>query len=231
MQATLILVRHGQSVWNAENRFTGWVDVTLTENGWREAEQASTLLADYPLDAAYTSHLQRAITTLQVILRGSRSRKKAIFIPAPGTIPAEGYRPAEHEFPVHIHVTALAERHYGDLQGLDKDEVLARHGAEQFRKWRRGFDTPPPNGESLQDTCERVIPYFSAEIEPRLRQGQTVLISAHGNSLRALTKHLENISAQDIVNLEIPTGTPIVYRLAYNDQGPARIADKKVLAL
>lgn len=213
MHATLILIRHGKSVWNAQNRFTGWIDVPLAEEGWQEAERAGRELADVPFDVAYTSHLQRAICTLQVVLRENRSGRQPIFFPAPNTVPREDYRLLEHEYPVHLHVTALAERHYGDLQGLNKDEVRRQHGEAQFRKWRRGYDTPPPNGESLKDTCERVLPYFSGEIVPHLARGETVLISAHGNSLRALTKELEDISEQDIVALEIPTGVPITYRL------------------
>ncbi|HEY0675782.1 MAG TPA: 2,3-diphosphoglycerate-dependent phosphoglycerate mutase [Immundisolibacter sp.] len=228
MTATLILIRHGRSLWNEQNRFTGWVDVPLMERGWLEAESAGQQLAHYRFDAAYSSHLQRAICTLQVVLRANRGGRTPIFIPAPGTVPRESYQPNDSEFPAYLHVTALAERHYGDLQGLNKDEVLAQYGEAQFVKWRRGYDTPPPNGESLKDTVARALPYFNAEIRPRLARGETVLISAHGNSLRALTKELEGISDQDIIKLEIPTGVPIVYRLdAAGDT--LRIVDKQVL--
>lgn len=228
MTATLILIRHGRSLWNEQNRFTGWVDVPLMERGWREAEAAGRLLADYRFDAAYTSHLQRAICTLQVVLRENRGGRSPIFMPAEGTVPREAYQPTGDEFPAFLHVVALAERHYGDLQGLNKDEVRAQYGQDQFTRWRRGYDTPPPNGESLKDTVARALPYFDAEIRPRLQRGETVLISAHGNSLRALTKELENISDADIVKLEIPTGVPIVYRL--EDTGDTlRIIDKQVL--
>lgn len=227
MQATLILIRHGKSVWNAENRFTGWIDVPLAEDGWREAERAGRQLADVAFDVAYTSHLQRAICTLEVVLRENHSDRQPIFIPAEGTVPRERYRLQEPEYPVHLHVTALAERHYGDLQGLNKDDVRRRHGEEQFHKWRRGYDTPPPNGESLKDTCERVLPYFSREIIPQLERGGTVLISAHGNSLRALTKELEGISDEEITGLEIPTGVPISYRLEAAG-GRLKILDKRV---
>lgn len=228
MIATLILIRHGRSLWNEQNRFTGWVDVPLMERGWLEAEAAGRQLADYRFDAAYSSHLQRAICTLQVVLRANRGGRTPIFIPAPDTVPRESYQPNDNEFPAYLHVTALAERHYGDLQGLNKDEVLAQYGEAQFVQWRRGYDTPPPNGESLKDTVARALPYFNAQIRPRLARGQTVLISAHGNSLRALTKELEGISDQDIIKLEIPTGVPIVYRL--DAAGDAlRIVDKQVL--
>ena len=228
MTATLILIRHGRSLWNEQNRFTGWVDVPLMERGWQEAQAAGQALAGYRFDAAYTSHLQRAICTMQVVLRANRGGRTPIFIPAEGTVPRESYRPNDSEFPAYLHVTALAERHYGDLQGLNKDEVLAQYGEEQFVKWRRGYDTPPPNGESLKDTVARALPYFDAEIRPRLARGQTVLISAHGNSLRALTKELEGISDQDIIKLEIPTGVPIVYRLDVDGER-LRIVDKQVL--
>lgn len=228
MTATLILIRHGRSLWNEQNRFTGWVDVPLMERGWQEAEAAGRALADYRFDAAYTSHLQRAICTMEVVLRANRGGRTPIFIPAPDTVPRESYQPNDSEFPAYLHVTALAERHYGDLQGLNKDEVLAQYGEEQFVKWRRGYDTPPPNGESLKDTVARALPYFDAEIRPRLARGQTVLISAHGNSLRALTKELEGISDQDIIKLEIPTGVPIVYRLDADGER-LRIVDKQVL--
>ena len=228
MTATLILIRHGRSLWNEQNRFTGWVDVPLMERGWQEAEAAGRALADYRFDAAYTSHLQRAICTMQVVLRANRGGRTPIFIPAPDTVPRESYQPNDSEFPAYLHVTALAERHYGDLQGLNKDEVLAQYGEEQFVKWRRGYDTPPPNGESLKDTVARALPYFDAEIRPRLARGQTVLISAHGNSLRALTKELEGISDQDIIKLEIPTGVPIVYRLDVDGER-LRIVDKQGL--
>jgi len=230
MTATLVLIRHGQSVWNAENRFTGWVDVPLAEKGWQEAEKAGRYLAETHFDVAFTSHLQRAICTLQMVLRFNTASETAIFLPADGTVPQEKYLPGNNELPVHIHHTELAERHYGDLQGLNKDEVLAEHGEVQFKTWRRGFDTPPPNGESLKDTCDRVVPFFESAIEPLLRDNQSVLIAAHGNSLRALTKHLENISDEEIVKVEIPTGTPIIYQLSSTGSG-WKIDGKEIINL
>lgn len=148
MTATLILIRHGRSLWNDQNRFTGWVDVPLMERGWQEAETAGGLLADYRFDAAYASHLQRAICTLQVVLRANRGGRTPIFIPAEGTVPRESYRPNADEFPAFLHVVPLAERHYGDLQGLNKDEVLAQYGEAQFVKWRRGYDTRRPTARA-----------------------------------------------------------------------------------
>ncbi|MEL0082919.1 MAG: 2,3-diphosphoglycerate-dependent phosphoglycerate mutase [Gammaproteobacteria bacterium] len=230
MSAKLVLIRHGQSVWNAENRFTGWVDVPLAERGWQEAESAGRKLAGIKFDVAFTSHLQRAICTLQTVLRFNSASQTAIFMPADGTVPQENYQPADNEMQVHIHHTELAERHYGDLQGLNKDEVLAEHGPEQFKKWRRGFDTPPPNGESLKNTCDRVVPFFEQRIEPLLREGRSILIAAHGNSLRALTKHLEGISDDEIVKVEIPTGTPIIYQLSAHAEG-WKIDGKEVINL
>lgn len=229
MTATLILIRHGQSVWNAENRFTGWVDVPLNETGWAEAERAGRHLQDAVIDAAFTSHLQRAITTLQVVLRHNRSGRKPIFVQPVDCLPQQDYALREDEFPVHLNIVALAERHYGELQGLNKDETRARHGEEQVHLWRRSFDVPPPGGESLKDTIERVRPYFEGEIKPRLTQGQTILIAAHGNSLRALTKDLEGIADEDIPGLEIPTGVPITYRLRPDAaSGGFEILDKHI---
>lgn len=230
MAGTLILVRHGRSLWNSVNRFTGWIDVPLDAQGWNEAERAGELLADYRFDAAYTSHLQRALVTLHLILHKNRAEKTPIFIPADGTVPRQEYPLKENEFPVAVYVVALAERHYGALQGKNKQEIEAEVGAEQFKKWRRGYDTPPPNGESLKDTLERAVPYFRTEIEPRLARNETVLIAAHGNSLRAVTKYLENIADDVITGLEIPTGTPIIYTIEMQHEKP-QIIEKKVLEL
>ncbi len=224
----LILVRHGQSAWNLENRFTGWWDVDLTEQGVAEARAAGRLLADKRLliDTAFTSVQTRAIRTLGLILSGMDS----LWVPV-----VKDWR--------------FNERHYGGLTGLDKAETAARHGEEQVRIWRRSFDVPPPPmeagsrfdvaqdrryagidvplAESLKDTIARVLPAYTALVEPELAAGKTVLIAAHGNSLRALIKHLSGISDADIVDLEIPTGRPILYRMdgvkalsrAYVDEG------------
>jgi 2,3-bisphosphoglycerate-dependent phosphoglycerate mutase len=209
---TLILVRHGQSQWNLENRFTGWWDVDLTDKGIVEAIAAGRLLADKGLlpDVAFTSVQLRAIKTLHLALEACGR----LWIPE-----TKDWR--------------LNERHYGGLTGLNKAETAERHGEEQVRLWRRSFDVPPPElepgsafdlaqdpryagiaiprTESLKLTIERVLPYWESAIRPVLASGKTVLISAHGNSLRALVKHLSNISDADITGLEIPTGEPIVY--------------------
>jgi 2,3-bisphosphoglycerate-dependent phosphoglycerate mutase len=209
---TLILVRHGQSQWNLENRFTGWWDVDLTDKGVTEAIAAGELLAEHGLlpTRAYTSVQVRAIKTLHLALEAC----ERLWIP-------------------EVKDWRLNERHYGGLTGLNKAETAEKHGDEQVHIWRRSFDTPPPeleadsefdlgkdaryagiaipHTESLKLTIERVLPYWQSEILPVLASGETVIISAHGNSLRALVKHLSNISDEEITGLEIPTGEPIVY--------------------
>jgi 2,3-bisphosphoglycerate-dependent phosphoglycerate mutase len=211
---TLVLLRHGQSQWNLENRFTGWWDVDLSEQGATEARAAGILLKDrgVDLDRCFTSVLTRAILTLHLVL-GEMDR---LWLPV-----AKDWR--------------LNERHYGGLTGLNKQEMIDQVGPEQVQIWRRSFDTPPPPMEpgseydvagdrryagvnvpaceSLKDTIARALPYYEAEIAPALRAGERVLVSAHGNSLRALEKHLSNIGDDAIMALEIPTGEPIVYEL------------------
>ncbi len=187
---TLVLVRHGQSQWNLENRFTGWVDIPLTAEGEREARRAGELLRDYHFDQAFTSALSRAQETLRIILE------------VIGQPDLHTERDA-----------ALNERHYGDLQGLNKDETAARFGKEQVHIWRRSYDVPPPGGESLKDTAARTIPYYQTHIAPRVQAGETILVVAHGNSLRSLVMTLEQISEQAIPELNIPTGVPLRYRL------------------
>ncbi|WP_293874950.1 MULTISPECIES: 2,3-diphosphoglycerate-dependent phosphoglycerate mutase [unclassified Sphingomonas] len=210
----LVLIRHGQSSWNLENRFTGWWDVDVTEKGAAEARAAGELMAAKGLDfdMTFTSLQTRAIKTLNLALE------------AMGRL----WLPTEKDW-------RLNERHYGGLTGLDKAETTAKHGDEQVHIWRRSFDIPPPvleagsaydlsqdrryagiaipATESLKDTIDRVLPYYEERIAPLLREGQRVLISAHGNSLRALVKHLSNIPDDQITGLEIPTGQPIVYEL------------------
>jgi 2,3-bisphosphoglycerate-dependent phosphoglycerate mutase len=214
---TLILIRHGQSAWNLENRFTGWWDVDVTEKGAAEARAAGELMAAKGLDfdMTFTSLQTRAIKTLNRALE------------AMGRL----WLPVEKDW-------RLNERHYGGLTGLDKAETAARHGDEQVHIWRRSFDVPPPplepgsaydlsqdrryagiaipQAESLKDTIARVLPYWDTRIAPALKDGQRILISAHGNSLRALVKHLSGISDDEITGLEIPTGQPIVYELDVN---------------
>jgi 2,3-bisphosphoglycerate-dependent phosphoglycerate mutase len=186
--AVLTLIRHGQSIYNLENLFTGNVDVALTSLGKEEAKQAGIKLKNYEYSIAYTSVLKRAEESLRIILEVIHQT----------TIPI-------------IADKALNERRYGRLQGQNKDEVSKKYSSEQLEIWRRSYDIRPPDGESLADTYDRVVPYYRKEIEPKLRTGQNVLIVAHGNSLRALVMHLEGISKTEIVSFEIPTGLPRHY--------------------
>ena len=186
----LVLVRHGQSEWNAKNLFTGWKDPGLTDQGVAEARNAGRLILEQNIrfDLMYTSMLSRAQKTGDIIL-GALNHK---------------------EVPI-VKNEALNERDYGSLAGLNKDDARKQWGEEQVHIWRRSFDTPPPDGESLKDTADRVLPYFEAEIMPKVISGSSILIAAHGNSLRALIMKLDSISSEDIVKLEIPTGAPIQY--------------------
>lgn len=187
--ARLVLIRHGQSLWNLENRFTGWTDVPLTDTGRTEARRSAGLLRDFHFDIAYTSTLCRAQETLTIVL-------------------------AElGQAPPVIRDPALNERHYGDLQGLDKAEVAKRFGADQVQRWRRSYDVAPPGGESLEATARRTIPFFDRAIGGDLRQGKTVLVVAHGNSLRSIIMKLDALSPQKVVDLELETGVPIAYEL------------------
>jgi 2,3-bisphosphoglycerate-dependent phosphoglycerate mutase len=186
--STLIIVRHGQSTWNLENRFTGEVDVDLTPLGVTEAIKAGQQIKPYLIDAAYTSALKRAIESLDLILR----EMNATNIPV-------------------MRTAALNERNYGDLQGLNKVETEKKYGPQQVLIWRRSFDVAPPHGESLKNTYDRVVPYYKKEMEPRLTAGKNLLIVAHGNSLRALMMYLEKISPEEIANLNLATGVPRLY--------------------
>jgi 2,3-bisphosphoglycerate-dependent phosphoglycerate mutase len=205
MSRILVLVRHGQSEWNLLNLFTGWKDPDLTAQGVKEATAAGTRLKalGYKYDIAYTSALTRAQHTLRLIL-------------------GEVGQPDLET----IRDQALNERDYGELTGLNKDDARAKWGEEQVHIWRRSFDVPPPGGESLKNTAERTLPYFNAEILPRVLKGENVLVAAHGNSLRSIIMDLEKLSGDEIVARELNTGEPIVYEL--NEDGS--IKSKKVLA-
>ncbi len=216
----VVLLRHGQSQWNLENRFTGWTDVDLTEQGKQEAAAAGKLFLDegYTFDMAYTSVLKRAIRTLWIVL----DKMDLMWIPVTRS-------------------WHLNERHYGNLQGLDKAETAEKHGADQVKIWRRSYATPPPPlpdgddrlpskdsryagipkdqlpaSEALKHTVDRFLPYWFDQIVPSIKAGKNVLICAHGNSLRALVKHLDGVSEEDILELNIPTGIPLVYELDEN---------------
>ncbi|HFC05368.1 MAG TPA: 2,3-bisphosphoglycerate-dependent phosphoglycerate mutase [Rhizobiales bacterium] len=204
MNRTLVLVRHGQSKWNQKNLFTGWADPGLTEKGIQEAIKAGQLLAARGLhfDIAFTSVLSRAQHTLTLMLK---------------ELDQVGLET--------IYDKALNERNYGDLVGLNKDDARKKWGDEQVHIWRRSFDTPPPGGESLKDTADRVLPYYRSKIEPRVINGETVIVSAHGNSLRALVMSLEGLSGEEILKREIATGVPLVYKL--NKDGS--VAESEIL--
>ncbi|MBI4370888.1 MAG: 2,3-diphosphoglycerate-dependent phosphoglycerate mutase [Elusimicrobia bacterium] len=187
----LVLVRHGQSRWNLENRFTGWVDVPITLQGEQEARRAGRELRPIRFDLAFTSGLRRAQQTLDILLEES----------------GQGPIPVRRD-------EALNERHYGDLQGLDKDETARKYGAEQVHVWRRSYDVRPPNGESLKDTAERTLPYFRQEILPSAAAGRSVLVAAHGNSLRAAVMELEGLTPEQIMRVNIETCRPLCYEIA-----------------
>jgi 2,3-bisphosphoglycerate-dependent phosphoglycerate mutase len=215
---TLVLVRHGESTWNQENRFTGWTDVDLTEKGIAEAKNAGTLLREYKFDMVFTSVLKRAIRTMNIVLDGIDQ----IWLPI-------------------TKAWQLNERHYGSLQGLNKKETADKYGEKQVFIWRRSYDVPPtalkktderhpandrryaelkksdlPATEALKQCLERVIPYYKKKIVPEIKKGKRVLVVAHGNSLRALIKYLDNVSDNEITELNIPTGIPLVYELDKN---------------
>ncbi|GBL39520.1 MAG: 2,3-bisphosphoglycerate-dependent phosphoglycerate mutase [Nitrospiraceae bacterium] len=186
----LVLLRHGESQWNLENRFTGWVDVPLTPKGVQEAKNAGEKLRGFTFDRAFTSVLERANETLRLAL----------------DVIGQPKIPTERD-------PALNERMYGDLQGLNKAETAKKYGEAQVKIWRRSYDVPPPGGESLKDTAERVLPYYEQTIKPYLLKGETILIAAHGNSLRALIMELEQLSREQVLELNIPTGAPLLYEL------------------
>lgn len=188
--ARLVLLRHGESQWNLENRFTGWVDVPLTPRGIQEAKNAGDKLRGFTFDRAFTSVLARANETLRLAL-------EAI---------------GQSNLPI-VKDKALNERMYGELQGLNKAETAKKYGEAQVKIWRRSYDIPPPGGESLKDTAERVLPYYEQTIKPYLMKGETILIAAHGNSLRALTMELEQLTRDQVLELNIPTGAPVLYEL------------------
>ncbi len=198
---TLVLIRHGQSLWNAENKFTGWTDIGLSEKGIEEAEDAGKKLENVPFDVVHTSALIRAQKTAEIIIKKNKKSRK---------------------IPVYKD-KRLNERHYGSLQGLNKKETAEKYGAEQVHIWRRSFDVPPPDGESLKMNAERTIPYFKENIIQDLKKGKNVLVSAHGNSLRSIVMYIENISKEDVVKLEIETGVPRTY--VFEEDNFTRVLD------
>ncbi len=201
----LVLLRHGQSQWNLENRFTGWVDVPLTDTGRTEARRAGSRMREAGLsfDRCFTSRLQRAEETLRLALEEM----------------------AASELPT-LRDEALNERHYGDLQGLGKAETTAKYGAEQVHIWRRSYDVPPPGGESLEGTAKRTLPYFDREILPCIARGENVLVAAHGNSLRSIVMQLDGLDRDGVLKLNLDTGVPLVYEMGLD----GTVRSKRILA-
>lgn len=206
--AKLILIRHGQSLWNALNVFTGWVDIPLSEKGIEEALDAGKLLENETIDIVFVSTLCRALMTGMLVMAKNKKSKAPRIIGKDSDLCNLDIK--EMTTPV-IQSAAINERMYGKLQGRNKDEVKKEFGEEQFKIWRRGYDTPPPEGESLKMTAERALPYFNKEITDQLKAGKNVLVSAHGNSLRAIIMHLDKLSEDEVCKLEVPTGKPITY--------------------
>ncbi len=210
--SNVILIRHGESQWNLENRFTGWVDVPLSPKGIEEAKAAGTKLAAYRYDKAFTSKLKRANDTLTYILQAN----------------------GQTDIPIEYDI-ALNERHYGALQGLNKAETAKKYGDEQVKIWRRSFDIPPPKektelnpegiSESLKDTAARTLPYWEKNIFPEIKNGKNIIVAAHGNSLRSIVMHLDNLTKEQVLELNIPTGAPLLYVFGAN----GTIVEKKYL--
>lgn len=192
----LVLLRHGQSEWNAANRFTGWTDIPLSEVGKKEAAEAGRQLAEVRFDVVHTSDLVRAQATAEIVMQHNTASDADV--------------PTKQDW-------RLNERHYGTLQGLDKDETRAKYGADQVHIWRRSYDVPPPEGESLATCAERTLPYLDEEIIPDLEAGRNVLVAAHGNSLRSIVMRLDGMSPEEIVSLELPTGVPRTYSYENGD--------------
>ncbi|MCH7761663.1 2,3-bisphosphoglycerate-dependent phosphoglycerate mutase [candidate division TA06 bacterium] len=188
--AHLVLIRHGQSQWNLENRFTGWIDISLSDMGRLEARKGAEKIRGIRFEKAFTSCLKRAHETLDIVLE---------------VIGQEGM-PVEKD-------QALNERHYGELQGLNKDEMRKKFGEKQVHLWRRSYDVAPPGGESLKDTAARTLPYFKEKILPEVQSGKNILVSAHGNSLRSIVMALDPLTPEEVTKLEIATGAPIVYEI------------------
>lgn len=211
----LILLRHGASIWNEKNLFTGWVDIPLSTKGIEESLSAGKKIAKIPIDIIFVSSLVRAQSTAMLAMSVHEGGKiPCIQHPGQGKLEAWGKIHSEEAqkgcIPVYV-AWEINERMYGDLQGMNKDDMRNKYGPEQVQVWRRSFDTPPPNGESLKMTAERSIPYFQQTILPHLKAGKNVLVSAHGNSLRSIVMYLDNLSKEEVVALEMATGAPVIY--------------------
>lgn len=214
--ATLVMMRHGESAWNKLNLFTGWVDVPLSPQGIKEALEGGRRLGDVAFDVVYTSALVRAqMTALLALSEHPSGKVPVVQHPGQGNLESWGEIHSEetrdHVLPLFA-AWELNERMYGELQGCNKAEIMEKFGPEQFKLWRRSYDIPPPQGESLELTAARTLPYFEKKILPHLQRGENVFICAHGNSLRSIIMALDNLSKEQVVQLEIPLGQPIFYR-------------------
>jgi len=212
--AQLILLRHGQSVWNKKNVFTGWVDVPLSQEGIAEAFRAGEKLADIKFDIVYTSIQIRAIETALIALSVNHHAKSPVIIHESGEMAEWGtiYSQSMKESSIPVYRDwHLNERYYGKLQGRDKTEIAEEYGKEQTRQWRRSYDVPPPGGECLKDTAERTLPFFKEKILGELENHKNILLSAHGNSLRSIVMFIDNLTSEEVLQLEIPTGDPLFY--------------------
>jgi 2,3-bisphosphoglycerate-dependent phosphoglycerate mutase len=218
--AKLVLVRHGQSLWNKKNVFTGWVDVPLSTAGIEEALKAGETLKDLEFDVVYTSVQVRALETAMIAMAKNKSEKTPVVVHPDGKMHEWGVIYSEEMSKSVIPVYRdwhLNERYYGELQGMNKAETAKTYGDEQVHIWRRSYDVPPPNGECLKDTAERTIPFFKENILEKLKEGKNVLVSAHGNSLRSIVMYIEELSKEEVLKLEIPTGVPLLFSYE-NDQ-------------
>ncbi|MCK4843044.1 MAG: 2,3-bisphosphoglycerate-dependent phosphoglycerate mutase [Methylococcales bacterium] len=225
--AKLVLVRHGQSVWNLQNRFTGWIDVPLSKKGIKEALNAGKLLKDFKFDVAFTSALIRAQDTLYEILNVNNNSKYFLWVHEDKSDWYKKFKETKDDKDILKVYTSekLNERYYGDLQGLNKEDTIKKFGQVKVHLWRRSFDVPPPNGESLEMTAKRTIPYFKTKILKELNAGKDVLVVAHGNSLRSIIMFIEDMPDEDIIEFEIATGSSHIYTFESN----MNIQDKQIL--
>jgi len=217
---SLILLRHGQSMWNLKNVFTGWVDVPLSSKGIIEAQEAGKKLANIKFNSIFTSVQVRAIETAMIAMTSNNDDRTPVIIHKDGRMKENtGIYDTEmmnNIIPVYSD-EHLNERYYGELQGLNKADTILRYGEEQVHEWRRSYDVKPPKGESLEDTATRTIPFFEKEILAKLKKGENILVSAHGNSLRSIVMYIEKLTKEEVIKLEIPTGQPLIYKFENDD--------------
>ena len=231
MAGDLFLLRHGKSVWNKLNLFTGWVNIPLAEEGVEEALKAGEELKEYRFDALFTSELIRAqMTVLLALSKNTYGQIPVLY--REGEAGPEEWQKVHSEKAMDKMVPmfqsrALNERYYGELQGKNKEEILQEVGEEQFKLWRRSYDVPPPEGESLKDTIARTLPYFEAKIAPRVKKGETILVGAHGNSIRGIVKEIEGLSDEEITKREIATGEPLHYQFVAGKWEKAKVGLSK----